>query len=271
MRLPDIRFVDSHCHLDLLQQLHPGYEEWLRQAGCLPVSWAFGLGIETTADLERYLAFQRRTLQAIAAAGLPCYFLAGIHPRTIPQNLRPERIRHLLEASLDDELCRGVGEIGLETGSEREREVFASQLELAGELAERGKVFGVHTPRRNKAHLTGITLEMLSKSPVAHDQVVVDHCTEATISEVLEHGCWAGVTLAQHKTSRTSLTRILRDNPGGLSRIMLNTDAGAELSEDLHAYVVSSEGRTQTSLTRDNARAFFGIESNSFQQGTPRP
>lgn len=72
-----ITFVDSHVHLDLLYKTEPSRISQLRRAGCLPVSWAFGQGIQSTGDLETYLHNQAGTIEKINREFLPCFFLSG--------------------------------------------------------------------------------------------------------------------------------------------------------------------------------------------------
>ena len=72
-------------------------------------------------------------------------------------------IEDLLAPYLQDPLCRGIGEIGLETGNLQETEVLLAQLELGRHLVSSGAVVGVHTPRSNKVEITQTTLGLLDQ------------------------------------------------------------------------------------------------------------
>ena len=115
----DISFVDSHLHLDLLVMEACESVGRLARIGCLPVSWAFARDISSSSDLEKYLRTRPRFFKEIRKDFLPCFYLAGVHPRNIPPDLEARHVRGLVSPCLDDPLCLGIGEIGLETGSGR--------------------------------------------------------------------------------------------------------------------------------------------------------
>jgi hypothetical protein len=147
--------------------------------------------------------------------------------------LKPEQIGSLLKSHLEDPLCRGIGEIGLETGDAKEQEVLIAQLELGRSLLHRGKIIGVHTPRSNKLWVTQMTLEILGRFPGISPSLVVDHCNLKTIAAVLNAGFWAGVTLSPVKTSWGEMKSILSTCPDQIDRLMCNTDSGSEFFEDV--------------------------------------
>lgn len=258
---PAISFVDSHVHLDLLRQEAPSRISWLNQVGCLPVSWSFGWGIETKNDLKTYLRVNAETIRDIRRGPLECFYLAGVHPRNIPEDLKPEMVEDLLLPFLDDPLCLGIGEIGLEVGGSHEEEIFLAQMEMAGEMAQRGMVFGVHTPRRGKIPVTGRILSILEDFLGYGDRIVVDHCIPETVEKVLEMGLRAGVTLSPAKSSATDIIEIVKSHFDRTGRIMLNTDSGDIFHEDLYDFYRSNEleGDIKRGLTGGNAARFFGI------------
>jgi hypothetical protein len=260
--------IDSHVHLDLTFSGQPGRIAWMKQNHYLPVSWAFGSNIVTTADLRAYLLFQQKTIRRIHGEGLVCYYLSGVHPRNIPWDLDVKVIPELLGPYLEDPLCRGIGEIGLETGTEREVEVLLAQLELADRVMEKGRGFGLHTPRGNKAAVTLHLLEVLKPCHRAKDRMVVDHCTPETIGEVLKAGYRAGITVSPAKSKASDVQAILSRYPEYEDRIMINTDSGGRFCEDLFALAESNvieESKKQKILVQ-NAAVFYGI-SPSWQQG----
>jgi len=258
-----IAFIDSHVHLDLLYEAEPSCLSKLRRAGCLPVSWAFGHGIQSTGDLETYLHSQAGALEKINREVLPCFFLSGIHPRNIPADLRPEDVERLLLPFLDHPLCLGIGEIGLENADAHEKEIFSAQLALAPEMAQRGKVFGVHTPKGDKIRVSNEILEILKGFTSFRDRIIVDHCTIETIDEVLRSEFWAGMTLSPAKSSVEDLQDVARRHVKYLDRIMLNTDSGDTFYDDLLKLVQGNNSETERKgdLTRGNACRFFGIPS----------
>jgi predicted metal-dependent TIM-barrel fold hydrolase len=257
----EVQFIDSHVHLDITYRNHPERLTWLKEKGCLSISWAFAFKSENLSDLRHYLDLQRDTIHEIRKIGYGCYFLAGVHPRNIFEGLKPESIRELLIPSLEDESCLGIGEIGLETGTEHEKEVFLAQLDLIEEVAQRKKVMGIHTPRKNKAFFTAELLRLLEAYPDDREIMVVDHCRINTIQDVLAAGLWAGVTLSPVKTSFQDLEQVISNHRNDIERIMLNTDSGGSFHDDLFRFFHSEQfgPDIRKQLAKNSASSFFGL------------
>ena len=255
------QIIDSHLHLDLIYKRQPDTILWMKENSYRPVSWAFGAKIDTTADLLAYLDFQKETIHQISDTGLPCYFLAGIHPRNIPDDLETDRIPRLLGPYIDDPLCLGMGEIGLETGSRREIDVLVAQMEMGYTILKNDKIFGIHTPRDNKPAITQKLLATLAPFLNMKDHMVVDHCTPETIGEVLKWGYWAGITVSPIKSSASDVIEILSTWPEHLHRIMVNTDSGGRFYKDLHNLSANPqiEATIKRQILKDNAASFFRI------------
>ena len=224
--------IDSHVHLDMIELHHPHRIQWLKENSCSVISWSFFEGVYSASQLEGFFASQAQCVRRNSAAGLSCHYLAGIHPRSIPQDLKPEQIGPMVKSHLEDPLCRGIGEIGLETGDAKEQEVFIAQLELGRSLLPHGKVIGVHTPRHNKVSVTETTLEILSRFPDISSALVVDHCTIETIVDVLNAGFWTGVSLSPVKSSWGEMKNIVSIYSDQIDRIMCNTDSAVRFFED---------------------------------------
>ena len=255
-------FVDSHVHLDLVSRYQPDRIDWYRQVGCLPISWAFGRHVHNVADLKASLNKQKETIYKLRSSGLACFYLAGVHPRNIPPDLLPEKVEEILLPFLEDPVCLGVGEIGLEFANQQEKEILAAQLEMARQISQHNKIFGVHTPRGNKAQITQEVLTVLKGFKTWHRSIVVDHCLPDTIAEILKEGFWAGVTLSSGKASFEDLDQIIKDHPDSIERILLNTDSGSRFNEDLYQLYLSQDypADIQTLLFKANALNFFGIK-----------
>jgi predicted metal-dependent TIM-barrel fold hydrolase len=256
-----IKFIDSHVHLDHIYADNADRISWLEKAGCMPVSWSFCKPVESVADIKRCLASHSEIINELSVTRFPCYYLAGIHPRNISLDLKANQVRELLLPYLDDPICLGIGEIGLETGNQHEVEILQAHLELADEVAGRRKVFGIHTPRENKAMVVQQTLDLLKPYEVYKESMVIDHCTPEIISEILSAGFWAGVTLSPVKASTEDVKEIVSRYGNYLSRIMLNTDSGTRFYDNLYAFIQSGElGREiKEKITRSNAWRFYGI------------
>ena len=154
MKNSDQNIIDSHLHLDHIHTNHPDRIRWMQARGIIPISWAFVMNIESRESLGVYLQTQADIIHRLNREGLKCFFLSGIHPRNIPPDLDVRDVEGLLSPFLDDPLCLGIGEIGLELGSPREKEIFSAQLSMGARLIEKGKCLGIHTPRENKPKIT---------------------------------------------------------------------------------------------------------------------
>ncbi len=256
-----VNLIDSHVHLDIVARHHPQRLGWLKEKGCAVVSWAYVEKVVSASDLRRGLDAKLDLIHRQSKAGLDCHFLAGVHPRSIPGELKPERIEALLAPYLQDPLCLGIGEIGLETGDSREREVLLAQLELGRKMAAQGFVVGVHTPRANKTEITRQTLDLLQGFADLAPFLVVDHATGDTIASILDAGFWAGVTLSPVKTSWEALQEIVGAEAHRLDRIMVNTDSGTGFYEDAVCcrYDDALPEKVRKSLFMSTAARFFPL------------
>jgi len=260
------RFIDSHVHMDHVEEENPERIAWFKAKGCVTVSWALSSRIESVEDLNAYLEAQADLIQKLNKSGLPCYFLTGIHPRSIPSQIKVNEVDILLNPFLENPYCLGLGEIGLETGHSKEKIVFAEQLALASKLKNKGIRIGIHTPRNNKVEITFEILRVLNSYPGLEQIIVIDHCSSENIGYVLKAGYWAGVTLSPVKASFHDLKKIIERYPDRLNKIMCNTDSGTGFYDDLYRLSrLSDEGPfsadTIRNLTWDNAYTFFNLES----------
>lgn len=258
-----IRIIDSHVHLDMIEQYNPGRIQWLKQNSCAVVSWSYFSKINFVSELESSLKIKASLLKTHFTEGLSCRYLAGVHPRCIPPSLKPEQIEHLLKPYLeDDPLCIGIGEIGLETNDAQQTEVFIAQLELGRSMRSKGAVIGIHTPKLNKPEMTATTMNILKQFQDMKDRIVIDHCAIETIGWVLDENFWAGVTLSPDKTSWTELKQIVAENVERIERIMCNTDSGGRFFEDLVRYrdAVDLPEKVPERLFYSNAAQFFKLD-----------
>jgi len=251
--------IDSHIHLDLIYKNSNEQIEWMKNCKYIPVSWAFAQHIETLSDLKNYLTKQKDFIRQMNDRGLKSFFLSGVHPRNISHDLKPEHIKELVMPFLDAPFCLGIGEIGLETGSQREKEIFAAHLEMGKEILQRDKCIGIHTPRDNKQEITDKILEILDKYPGLESVTVIDHCNLDIIGNVLKKGWWAGIALSRIKTGFRELADILDKFPDKINKIMCNSDSGTEFYEDFFNFANSEDfsADVRQCLSCDNTAEFF--------------
>ena len=122
-----------------------------------------------------------------------------------------------------------VGEVGYDSMTPEEDEVFAAQLALAVGYDLPALV---HTPHRDKRRGTERTLDVVKESGIEPGRVVVDHLNEVTIGLVAGTGCWAGFSIyPDTKMSPPRMVAILREY--GLDRMLVNSAADWGRSDPL--------------------------------------
>jgi hypothetical protein len=253
--------IDSHVHLDLIHFHYPKRLQWLIENNVTVVSWAFFDKVTSVSSLKKSLKNKSNQVHALSDAGLNCYYLAGIHPRSIPSTLKPEQVEKILQPFMEDPLCRGIGEIGLETGDAKEKEILLAQLEFGRTYHANGKVIGIHTPRLDKDVITQATLKLLTNFSDLKSRIIVDHCTIDTVTEVLKKGVWVGITLSKVKTSWTELKKIISICSNQIDKIICNTDSGSAFYDDLVKYYQINyfPQEVNEKLFHHNAARFFCI------------
>ncbi len=196
------------------------------------------------------------------------YGAVGIHPECARE--LPEDWLSQLRGMLQEPKIVGVGEIGLdyhwldECPKDRQKEVFATQLELAKELA---LPVVIHD---REAH--GDTLEFLKKYRPAG----VVHCFSGsweTAREILDLGMYIGLGgVVTFKNARHAV-EVAQKLP--LERLLLETDApymapvphrGKRNDSSLIAFVAEKIGelrgvdpQTVLDIAEENTRRLFGI------------
>jgi TatD DNase family protein len=196
--------TDTHAHLDACADPP---EELLARARAAGVERVVAIG-SGLASCRETLALAKRD-EAVSAA-------LGVHPHQAGDE-DAERLDELREL-LRDERAVAVGETGLDfyrdyAPRDRQRELFARQLELAAEL---GKAVVVHT--RDAAEETATALEHFSGK-------VVLHCfsSPALLPVALERGYYVSfagnVTYPKAEELRETARRVPAD------RLLAETDS----------------------------------------------
>lgn len=157
--------------------------------------------------------------------GLKLYGALGIHPRSISSDVEVvlDKLPNIL---LDDNII-ALGEIGLETASSKEKEIFKRQLQLAQKLEI--KVI-MHTPRRNKREITKIALSLLDEY-IEQSLVQIDHVDNSIIDLVVDFKGIKGLTVQPQKMTPTEAVELLDEY--GTKRFVLDSDISSSPSDPL--------------------------------------
>ncbi|MFI7023772.1 TatD family hydrolase [Micromonospora sp. NPDC049900] len=149
-----------------------------------------------------------------------------------PKEANDPRCRAVLDVLpryLEKDGVVAVGEIGYDSMTPEEDEVFAAQLALA---VEHGLPALVHTPHRDKARGVERTLAVVAESGIGAGRVVVDHLNEVTVRAVRDSDCWLGFSIyPDTKMSPPRMVELLKAY--GTERVLVNSAADWGRSDPL--------------------------------------
>ena len=157
--------------------------------------------------------------------GLNLYSAIGMHPRSISSDY--EIVLDKLPEMLEYKNVVAIGEIGLETGSKFEIEVFKKQLNLAQDMNM--KVI-VHTPRTNKKEITEITASLIEDN-IETNLVQLDHVDRSIIERVLDFEGLLGITVQPQKMTPDEAVNMMDEY--GYDKFVLDSDMSSSPSDPL--------------------------------------
>lgn len=154
-----------------------------------------------------------------------------------------------------------VGEVGYDSMTREEDEVFAWQLAMA---VEHDLPVLVHTPHRDKLEGTKRTLDVVREAGLAPERVVVDHLNEVTVKLVKDSGAWMGFSIyPDTKMDEHRMVEILRQY--GLDNMIVNSAADWGRSDPLKTaktgQAMLDSGFTEAQVDKvlwENPVAFYG-------------
>lgn len=163
-----------------------------------------------------------------AQYGIAHHCTIGLNPKEA-NDPRCREVLEILPRYLAKDGVVAVGELGYDSMTDAEDEVFAAQLALARE--EELPVL-VHTPHRDKVAGTRRSLDVVRESGIPPERVVVDHLNEVTVSLVADSGCWMGFSIyPDTKMDEDRMVRILREH--GTEGVLINSAADWGKSDPL--------------------------------------
>lgn len=149
-----------------------------------------------------------------------------------PKEANDPRLREVLgelPRYLEKDGVVAVGEVGYDSMTPAEDEVFAAQLRLA---IEHELPVLVHTPHRDKPAGTRRTLDVVKESGIDPGLVLVDHLNELTAPLVADSGCWMAFSVyPDTKMDEARTVAVLREL--GTERMLVNSAADWGRSDPL--------------------------------------
>lgn len=190
--------------------------------------------------------------------GLKLYGAVGIHPRSISPDYNV--VLDELPSLLADDKVVAIGEIGLETTAEKEKDIFIKQLKLADEM---GMKVIVHTPRTNKREVAKESLSIIDDH-IEQSLVQIDHVDNSIIDLVVDFKGLRGITVQPQKMTPQEAVELLEEY--GTNGFALDSDMSSSPSDPLSVPKTVLEmklagfkdsGVQKVSL--ENVSQFFGL------------
>ena len=223
-------FIDPHIHMS--SRTTDDYTAMQKAGVVAVIEPAFWLGQPRTnigsfqdyfsslVGWERFRASQ---------FGIRHYCTIGLNSKEANNPALAEQVMEMLPLYACKEGVVAIGEIGYDDMTEAEDKYFRLQLDLAKEL---DLPVMIHTPHRDKKAGTSRSMDVCLEHGLAPSQVVVDHCNEETVQEVLDRGFWAGFTLyPKTKMGNARMVDVVRHY--GCERIIVDSSADWGVSDPL--------------------------------------
>ena len=274
-----MRILDPHIHMT--SRTTDDYEAMYASGVRVVVEPAFWLGQPRTSVgsftdyFDSLLGWERFRA---AQFGIRHHATIALNPKEANDPRCREVLAEVPRYLLKDGVV-AVGEVGYDSMTPEEDEVFAAQLQMARE-AELPVL--VHTPHRDKLAGTRRTLDLVAESGLPPEQVLVDHLNETNVALVRDAGAWAGFSIyPDTKMDEDRMVAILQEF--GTERMIVNSAADWGRSDPLktaktgHAMLAAgfSEDDVDQVLWR-NPVAFYGQSGNlvldpvpGFTEGAP--
>jgi predicted metal-dependent TIM-barrel fold hydrolase len=190
-----MHYIDPHIHM--ISRTTDDYER-MALAGCVAITEpAFWAGFDRSSPQGFYDYFRHLSEhepKRAAACGIRHYCWICINAKEAEDVGLAREVIRLIPEFLDRPNVLGVGEIGLNKNSRNELTIFEEQVALA---AQHDQLILVHTPHlEDKRKGTRLIMDAVERNAkIDPGRVLIDHVEEHTVSEVLDRGFWAGMTL----------------------------------------------------------------------------
>lgn len=156
--------------------------------------------------------FYRNNVQAL---GIQLYSAIGVHPAGIPHDW--PRVIESLPDFLKLDSVVGLGEVGMNQGSQLEQDVLRAQFEVA---RDHNVPAIVHIPFENRLNVLNLTLNIASQSSIPPQLLVVDHTNLDIVEQVEQFGAIPAITVRPRNVNLEVLAENIHLFAGG----MLNSD-----------------------------------------------
>ncbi|SDI14157.1 TatD family hydrolase [Nonomuraea jiangxiensis] len=242
-----MRIFDSHIHMT--SRTTDDYERMAAAGVRAVVEPAFWLGQPRTnpgSFADYFDALVGWEPFRASQFGIHHHATIALNPKEA-NDPRCRPVLDLLPRYLEKDGVVAVGEIGYDSMTPEEDEVFAAQLALA---LEHDLPALVHTPHRDKERGVERSLAVVAESGIDPALVTLDHLNEVTVARARDAGVWLGFSIyPDTKMSPPRMVEILRRY--GLERVLVNSAADWGRSDPLLT-VRTAEAMLDGGFTEDD-------------------
>lgn len=222
--------IDPHIHM--ISRTTDDYQA-MRDAGIVAViEPAFWLGqprTEVGSFKDYFSSLVGWERFRAAQFGIRHYCAIGLNSKEANNEALAEEVMEILPLFAAKEGVVAIGEIGYDDQTAAEDKYYRLQLELGLEL---DLPIMVHTPHRDKKNGTSKSMDVAEEHGCDPAKVVIDHCNEETVKEVLDRGYWAAFTIYPgSKMGNERMVEIVKHY--GPERIIVDSSADWGISDPL--------------------------------------
>jgi len=258
-----MRFIDPHIHM--YSRITDDYESMALASIKTVIEPSFWLGQERTSSKtlidywEHIISFERRRA---AQFGINHFCAISVNPKEANNKELANESLDVIKDYLDRESVIAVGEIGFDSITKQEEEVFGQQLILAEELK---MPIIIHTPHVNKLEGVRRSLELIKNCGVTESRLIIDHNTEETIDLALSHDTMVALTVYPYtKLSPIRAVNIMKKY--GTDRILINSSADWGRSDPLSVPKTAVQMEQDGFSEKEIEKVLFHNPNNFFKQ-----
>jgi len=223
-----MRFIDAHLHTDMIEHVQLQKLVMMGMEAAVVPSPHMFIGSHTADSVlrlwERFTTFEVTTAKTLGYevyASLSVPFL-GLGQGDV------ERALAVLPDFLAHERVVAMGEIGLDTGTQFEVDLFREHLRLA-----KGRNLPVilHTPIRLAPQAVTVLskiIEVLKEEAFPLEKCVFDHAGEETLDQRAQTGGMIGLSVCWDKMPPEVAARYVIEHPELRGRIIVNSELGGQ-------------------------------------------
>jgi predicted metal-dependent TIM-barrel fold hydrolase len=223
-----MRFIDAHLHSDMIEDIQLQKLVMMGMEAAIVPSPHMFIGSHT---LDSVLRIWERfvTLEVTTAQTLGYESFASISVPFVGVGLGDtEKALARMPEYLDNNRVVAMGEIGLDTGTDYEVDLFREHLRIA---KARNLPVILHTPIRlapQGLKLLPRIVEIIKEEGYPIERCVFDHAAEATLDYRMDTGGMVGLSVCWDKMPPEVAARYVIDNPDKRSRVIINSELGGE-------------------------------------------